>query len=142
MIASIVAAMPCCDLSSVPCPSVYSNAILVFSSLIPCTFLCPSLLVHNIVVTFVSHHFGSVSYNRNLSHSVHIFICFNIHLTYNMSAILIGSLTFRLLSHLRFVSAGLLPEHFNCSPFKIIEWPQLYLNFQSVPRSKHTPFRL
>jgi len=102
MIASIAAAMPYCDLSLVPSPSVYINATLVFSSLIPCTFLCPSLLVHNIVVTFVSHHFGSVSCNRNLSHSVHIFICFIIHLTSNMSAILIGSLPFRLISHLRY----------------------------------------
>jgi hypothetical protein len=95
--------MPYCDRSSVLTPFVYCNTKLVFSSLIPCTFLCPFLLVHNMVLTFVNHHFVSVSCNRILSHSVHVLIYFIIRLTSNMSAILIRSLLFRLLSYLRFI---------------------------------------
>ena len=138
LIASIAAVRSYCDLSSFPCPSIYSNVMLMFSSLIPCTFSCPSLFIHNMVLTFVNHHFVSVSFNRNLSHSVRIFVCVIIRLTFNVSPILIGSLPFRLLSHIRFISARLLPEYFNRSPFQIILWPQLHLNIQSVPRSKHS----
>jgi len=120
LIASIAAVRSYCDLSSFPCPSIYSNVMLMFSSLIPCTFSCPSLFIHNMVLTFVNHHFVSVSFNRNLSHSVRIFVCVIIRLTFNVSPILIGSLPFRLLSHIRFISARLLPEYFNRSPFQII----------------------